>query len=76
MQKVMSRCLWLFEATLLFLKPFDSYTPTAKMDFSKEIFWVYMHNLPIGCINERIGTDIGKTIGTVKQCTVQKDGSG
>lgn len=70
MQKVMSRRPWLFEPSLLSLKSFDSYTPAAKMDFSKKIFWVHMHDLPIGCMNEKIGTNIEKIIGTVKQCNV------
>lgn len=66
MQKVMNRHPWLFETSLLSLKPFNGYTPTIKIDFSKEVFWVHMHDLCIGCMNEKIGIDICKTIGTVK----------
>lgn len=36
-QKVMDQRPWLFEASLLSLKPFDGYTPATKMDFSKEV---------------------------------------
>lgn len=63
MQRVMNRRPWLFETSLLSLKPFDSCTPVTKMGFSTEVFWVQIHELPIGCMDERIGTDIGKLLG-------------
>lgn len=75
MQKIMNRGPWLFEISLLSLNPFNGYTPIAKMVFSKEVFWVNMHNLPVGCMNEKIGIDIGKTISRVIWCVVQHDGS-
>lgn len=75
MQEVMDRQPWLFKTLFLLLKPFDGYMPAAKIDFSKEFFWVHMHKLPIDCMNERTRTDIGKSIGVVKLCNVQRDGS-
>lgn len=35
-----------------------------------------MHNLAIGYMNEKNSIDIEKTIGSVKQCDVQKDSLG
>lgn len=45
------------------------------MDYSKEIFRVQCHNLLNGCMNEKIGTQIGKTVGVVKTCDVEEDRS-
>lgn len=73
---VMSQKPWLFESSLLSLKEFDGFTHVSKMEFLKEIFWVQMHDLPIGCLNVEIGTHIGSTIGEVKACDADKDGSG
>lgn len=43
------------------------------MNLSSESFWVQIHDLPIACMNEDIGTQIRKTIGRVKACDVQSD---
>lgn len=66
MQIVMTCHSWLFESSLLSLKPFNGCISATKMDFSNEVFGVYMYNLPIGCMNEKIKTNIGKTIDSVK----------
>lgn len=42
--------------------------PLAKMEFSN-------YNLPLGCMNADIGTQIGKSIGKVVQCDVDKEGN-
>lgn len=76
MNWVLARRPWLFESFLLSLKPFDGYTLASKMDFSKEAFWVQLHELPIACMNEDMGIFISNTIGLVKACDVQIDGSG
>lgn len=73
MQRVVKGKLWLFDSSLLSLKFFDGYTPPAKMCFSKEEFWVQLHNLPLGCMNVDIETEIGKSIGKVVECDVHDD---
>lgn len=70
------RKAWLFESSLLSLKPFNGCTLATIMDVFREFFWLQMHDLPIACMNEEMGTFIGNTIGTVKECDVQNDGSG
>lgn len=35
-----------------------------------------MYDLPIGCMNVKIGTQIGNTIEVVKNCDVNEEGSG
>lgn len=71
----MSRRPWLFESSLLSLKPFDGHTPALRMDFYRESFWVQLHNLSIAYMNEDMGNLIGNTIGLVKECDIQNDGS-
>lgn len=44
------------------------------MVFTKESFWVQLHNLPLAYMNEDIGRQVGDTIGVVKDCDVQEDG--
>lgn len=66
---------WLFDNFLFSLKQFDGRVPPAKMDFSKEVFWVNMHNLPLACMNEAKGTSIDNTIGTVIECDVDEEGT-
>lgn len=43
------------------------------MEFNTKVFWVQMHNLPIACMNETIGREIGSTIGKVQDFDVQVD---
>lgn len=74
MNWVMTRKPWFFESSPLSLKPFDDCTLTSKMEFSKEAFWVQMHDLPITCMNQEMRTFIGNTIEEVKKCDVHTDG--
>lgn len=74
MNRDMARRPCLFESSLLSLKLFDGCTSASKMNFTKEPFWVQMHNFPIVCMNEDMETFIGTTIGEVKRCDVQNDG--
>lgn len=76
MSWVMNCRPWLFESSLLTLKEFNGHTSVLKMDFTNEAFWVHIHDLPIGCMNIKMGTHIGNTIGTIKTCDVNKDSLG
>lgn len=76
MNWVMHRETWLFETSLMSLKAFDKNILVTKMDFSSEAFWVNMHDLPIRCMNAEMGNQLGSTIGVVRDCDVNKDGSG
>lgn len=44
------------------------------MNFSTKAFWVNMHDLPISCLNAKMGNHIGNTIGMFKACDVDEDG--
>lgn len=73
--RVPSGRLWLFDSSLFSLQPFDSRKPLSRMVFNKECFWVQMHNLPFASMNEKFGNLIGKTLGIVKKCDVQANGT-
>ncbi|XP_042941294.1 uncharacterized protein LOC122275977 [Carya illinoinensis] len=75
-QRVLDGKPWLFDNQLLLLKPFDGFTLPQKMNFDYEAFWVHLNNLPLACMNLEVGTQIGKTIGNVKEVDVREDGIG
>lgn len=72
MKRIMQWWHWLFDSHVLSLKPFNGLTPPLKMDFSREVFWVQCHNVPIGYMNEKISN----TLRVVEACDVEEDGFG
>lgn len=74
MRRVLNREPWVFDNHLLSLKPFDGITPPQKIDFSTKDFWVQFHNLPLGCMNPKMGKNIANTVGSFKDCEIQEDG--
>ncbi|XP_042988612.1 uncharacterized protein LOC122316143 [Carya illinoinensis] len=75
-QKVWSGRPWLFDNQLILLKEFDGFTPLKQVNFNSESFWVRFHNLPLSCMTEVRGEQIGSTVQRVERVDVQKDGSG
>ncbi|KAF5474901.1 hypothetical protein F2P56_006754, partial [Juglans regia] len=63
--RVLAGCPWLFDSHLFALKPFDGSTQAHLLDFTTAIFWIQMHNLPLGGMNCKMGELIGKSIGKV-----------
>lgn len=43
------------------------------MIFDSKMFWVHMHDLPMACMNDKMGKFIGNKVGLVKACDVNKD---
>lgn len=43
--------------------------------FTKE-FWVHFHNLPLSCMNQKMGKNRANTVDLFKACEVHEDGSG
>jgi hypothetical protein len=46
------------------------------MDFSLTPIWVQIHNMPIGCINREVGTQIGSSLVKVEEVAVADDDVG
>lgn len=58
------------------LKQYNGSTPPSQMDFSRAVFWVQMHDLPLSCMLEELKNEIGRTMGEVLECDVRSDGTG
>ncbi|XP_035551145.1 uncharacterized protein LOC118349709 [Juglans regia] len=67
---------WSFDYHLFALKLFEEDTPPQKLRFMQERFWIQFHNLPLSCMNEDRGRQLGNTIGVVEKVDVKEDGSG
>lgn len=63
MNCVMQRKSWLFETSLISPKAFDGNTLVTKMNFSMEALWVNMHDIPIGCMDAEMWSQIGRKYG-------------
>jgi hypothetical protein len=46
---------WLFYHSILVLKELDENLPPLQMDFSKALFWVQVHDMPLTSLNQEIG---------------------
>jgi hypothetical protein len=80
--KADKRCImedrpWLFDRSILvLLKELDVNIPHMQMDFSKDLFWVQVHYMPLICMNQEVGLQIGQSLGTVEDIDVTGDGVG
>lgn len=64
---------WIFDGNLVVITDFDGFTPPSQMEFEKAAFWVRMYNLPLACMGQTIGHQIGSTVGVVEEVEA-KDG--
>jgi hypothetical protein len=46
------------------------------MDFSKSLFWIQVHDMPLICLNKEMGYKIGATVGAVEEVDVTGEGVG
>jgi hypothetical protein len=67
---------WLFDRSILVLKEVDESVPPVQMDFSKALFWIQVHDMPLTCMNREVGNRIGQSIGMVEEIDVTGDGVG
>jgi hypothetical protein len=75
-QRVLDGRSWSYDRTLLILNDFDGKTPPSKMDFSTTPMWVQIHDMPLGCMNRKIGNKIGSSIGVVEDIAIADDDVG
>lgn len=74
--RVMEGHLWTFNGHLVSLANFDGFTPPTQMDFDKVAFWVRIFNLPLACMSQEVGMQIGSSVGKVEEVDVAEDGVG
>jgi hypothetical protein len=60
----------LFDRCVLALKEVEDSTPPLQMDFTKALFWVQVHDMPLTCMNKEVGLHIGGTLGKVDEVDV------
>ena len=67
---------WAFEGNLFFVKEFDGLTPPVKIEFEKADFWLRMFNLPLACMGNVVGSQIGSMVGQVEEVDMDEEGIG
>ncbi|KAF5447236.1 hypothetical protein F2P56_032804 [Juglans regia] len=68
--------LWLFENALFLLIHYDGVLQPGKFPMDHESFWLQIHSLPLGCMTEECGQQIGSSVGKVLEVDVGEDGIG
>jgi hypothetical protein len=69
-QRALAGKPWFYDRMILVLKDFVGKTPPSQMDFSSSPFWIQIHDMPLGCMNRRIGEKIGESLGSVEEIAV------
>jgi hypothetical protein len=49
-KRVMEGCPWVFKGNLFLVEEYDPLIPLAKLTFNRASFWVWMSQLPLGCM--------------------------
>jgi hypothetical protein len=75
-RRIMEGRPWLFNRSILVLKELDVNIPPMHMDFSKALFWVQVHDMPLICMNREVGLRIGQSLSIVEDTNVAGDGVG
>lgn len=69
----MERCPWKFDKHVLLMEETDQFVQPSKIVLNKAIFWLQIHDLPIGAMKESIIHKIGSKAGRVIHIGHQKD---
>ena len=56
---------WSFDKHVVIFQRYDFLIPAKQLRFTKLIFWVQLHGLPMSMLNPEVAIEIGETIGTV-----------
>jgi len=75
-QKVLAGRPWSYDRTLLILNEFDGKISPSQMDFSSSPIWVQVHDMPLGCMNRGVGSQIESSLGEVEEVPVAEDDVG
>lgn len=71
--QVLERRPWTLDKHILLMKEISQLEQPSKITLSKAIFWIQMHDLPIGAIKENIICKLGSKAGRVISIGYQKD---
>ncbi|KAF5470878.1 hypothetical protein F2P56_011366 [Juglans regia] len=75
-QRILDGRPWLFDNVLFPLRPYDGLLLPGQIKFESEIFWVQLHDLPLGLMTRECGERIGGSVGKVIAVDVADDGIG
>ena len=64
---------WVFDGTLFVVEDFDGTIPPTQMEFNIAAFWVRMYNLPLACMGQELGFQMGGTVGEVEEVDTNDD---
>lgn len=71
--RVLEGRLWVFEGNLFSLEDFNGTIAPTRMEFEKASFWVRMFHMPLACICETMGIQIGSSVGHVEEVETDED---
>ncbi|XP_041009438.1 uncharacterized protein LOC121253497 [Juglans microcarpa x Juglans regia] len=75
-QKVTRGRSWSFDRWLVCLQEFEVDLSLNDVPFKNEVFWLQVHNMPLACMTQEVGVQIGKCPGTVLDVIVDQWGLG
>jgi hypothetical protein len=75
-RKVLEGRPWSYDRTILIIEELDGQKPPSQMKFLHSPIWVQVHDMPLGCMNKRVGLKIGNSLGKVEEVAVAEDDVG
>jgi hypothetical protein len=67
---------WVFEGDLFSVEDFNGTIKPMKMEFENASFWIHMFHLPLACMSETMGVQIGSSVVLVEEVEIEEDGIG
>jgi len=67
---------WVFEGNLFSVEEFNGTVAPSSLEFDKVLIWVRMFQLPLSCMSETMGVQLGSSVGQVVEVETEEDGVG
>ena len=64
------------EGTLFSVEEFDRLTGPSNLQFEQVALWVRMYDLPLACMGQEVGRQIGSSMGTIEEVETNEEGLG
>ena len=74
--KILLNQLWSFDKHLVMLQRYTIDCPICELVFSKTLFWVQVHDIPVRYMTKKVAKNICETIGEVQRSTGAVDEKG
>ena len=65
---------WCYEQSLIVLEEPSGIGDYSRLSFSKTLFWIQLHNVPIYCIRKEVAFVLGSMIGIVEEVDGNQSG--